>query len=125
MNLQLVLYALVSIIAVRVLFFVYQSLTSPLRAIPGPFWARFSRIWYFNRVRNEHFEQENIELHRKYGAVVRVAPDWYSVTGRDALHKIYGPGSQCAKSDWYDSWKPPNPNLWNLFTDKDIKRHGK
>ena len=51
----------------RLIHSVYSCLTSPLRSIPGPFFARFTKLWYLWRVYNSHFEQENIELHRKYG----------------------------------------------------------
>ena len=51
----------------RLIHSVYSCLTSPLRTIPGPFPARFTKLWYLWCVYNGHFEQENIALHRKYG----------------------------------------------------------
>jgi hypothetical protein len=47
-------------IVVRVLFL------SP-RDVPGPFLARFSRLWYLRQVLKGNFEKTNIELHRRYG----------------------------------------------------------
>jgi hypothetical protein len=49
------------------LHFVYSAIASPLRSVPSPFLARFTKLWYLWRVYNGHFEQDNIELHRKYG----------------------------------------------------------
>jgi hypothetical protein len=124
MNLQLILYCAGGLVTARLLLSIYLDLTSPLKAVRGPFWARFTRLWYLFRVSQRHFERENIELHQKYGSIVRVAPNWYSVHGRDAQHKLYGQGTQCNKSSWYDAWKHPDPKAFTLFTDRDMKRHG-
>lgn len=102
----------------------YLALTTrSLRAIPGPFWTRFTRLWYFRRLWNGHFEEDNIALHEKYGPVVRIAPDHYSIHDRAALRTIYGTGSRFPKSAWYEGWKHPSPERWTLFPDRDIKRH--
>jgi hypothetical protein len=55
------------LLLLRLLHIVYSAITSPLRSIPGPFLARFTKLWYLWRVYNGHFEQDNIDLHRKYG----------------------------------------------------------
>lgn len=48
-------------------FYLYQLLSDPLRVIPGPFWARFSRFWELIQTRRSHFEEVNINLHKRYG----------------------------------------------------------
>ncbi|KAL6792217.1 cytochrome P450 [Trichoderma sp. SZMC 28013] len=111
------------VIFARFLFFLIRSLTSPTRKIPGPFLARFTRLWYFRRVALGGFEQENIQLHRKYGPVVRLAPNMYSIDIPEAVNTVYGIGSKLPKSEWYDGWKHPSPDAWTMFPDKDIKRH--
>jgi hypothetical protein len=98
--------------------------TRTLYSIPGPFWTRFTRLWYFRRLWNGHFEEDNISLHKQYGPVVRIAPDHYSINDRAALKTIYGSGTKFAKSAWYEGWKHPDPQRWTLFPDRDIKRHG-
>lgn len=115
---------LISILA-HVLLFLVRSFTSPTRGVPGPFWARLTRLWYFKRVALGQFERENIDLHRKYGPVVRVAPDMYSIDLPEAVNVVYGIGSKLPKSDWYDGWKHPSPDAWTMFPDKDMKRHAK
>jgi hypothetical protein len=112
-----------------VLFLVLQlllrlsgALFSPLKDIPGPFWTRFTSLWYFSRVHHGQFEHENIKLHQQYGPIVRIAPNQYSISDISAIKTVYGTGSQFAKSAWYDGWK--HPQLWTLFSDRDIKRHG-
>ncbi|KAL2431956.1 Pisatin demethylase [Exophiala dermatitidis] len=107
----------------RILLFLYRSLSSPLRPVPGPFLARFGRIYYFWRVSRGRWEHDDLALHRKYGPVVRVAPDMYSIDSPEVVKKVYGIGSKFPKSDWYDAWRHPDPNRWTLFPDRDMKRH--
>lgn len=102
----------------------YTFLTSPLRSVPGPFWTRLTKLWYFNRVRNAHFERENIRLHQKYGPIVRISPDHYSISDPAAVKTVYGTGTKFVKSAWYDGWKHPDPDKWTLFPDRNVKRHG-
>jgi hypothetical protein len=40
---------------------------SPLRHVPGPMAARFSRYWYMKRVSEGSFHKLNIQLHRQHG----------------------------------------------------------
>lgn len=118
------MYFLALIPLLILLRLLYRVLSSPLRSIPGPFWARFTKLWYFNRVRRGHFETDNIDLHQKYGPIVRIAPNQYSVSDLATVKTIYGTGSKFAKSDWYEGWKHSSPDRWTLFPDRDIKRHG-
>lgn len=115
--------ALLLIVVVRLLFLGYRAFKSPLYSIPGPFWTRFTKLWYFNRVRIGHFEHENIDLHRKYGPIVRIAPDHYSIDDPAAIKTIYGTGSKFPKSEWYEAFKNPSPDYWALFPDRNMKRH--
>lgn len=117
-----VLTALVLIFA-RCLFIIAKSFSSSTRHLPGPFWARFTRLWYFKRVAQGGFERENIALHRKYGPIVRLAPNMFSIDLPESVNTIYGIGSKLPKSEWYDGWKHPSPDAWTLFPDRDIKRH--
>ncbi|EYE90342.1 cytochrome P450 [Aspergillus ruber CBS 135680] len=105
------------------LHILYKSLTSPLLTLPGPFWTRFTKLWYFNRVRSAHFETDNINLHQRYGPIVRISPDHYSIADPAAVKTIYGTGSKFTKSAWYEGWKHPSPERWTLFPDRDVRRH--
>lgn len=48
-------------------FSLCRAAFSPQRGIPGPFWARFTNLWYLWRLYQGHFEEENLALHKKYG----------------------------------------------------------
>ncbi|KAL4876467.1 cytochrome P450 [Aspergillus karnatakaensis] len=104
------------------IYLLYKTRT--LQSIPGPFFTRFTRLWYFRRMWNGHFEDDNIKLHKKYGSIVRIAPDHYSISDRAAIKTIYGTGTKFAKAAWYEGWKHPDPERWTLFPDRDIRRHG-
>lgn len=110
------------LIGFQLLLRVSRALFSPLKDIPGPFWTRFTTLWYFNQVRKGHFECDNIRLHDQYGSIVRIAPNHYSISDASAIKTVYGTGSRFAKSAWYDGWK--HPAQWTVFADRDIKRHG-
>lgn len=106
---------------------------------PGPRWAKYSRFWYFCKVWKGRFEQENIQLHQKYGklvfqqnglvtqvlagAIVRLGPKEYSINDPGAIKIIYGPGSQFEKSSWYSAWGPKFLAHVNLFTLRNTKNH--
>lgn len=83
------------------------------RHIPGPFLARFTRLWelYHTAQRNDH--QLNIDLHRKYGPVVRLAPNRFSFNQRADLNTIYN--RHPTKAEYYDAFgDPQNPNLLSI-----------
>jgi hypothetical protein len=85
---------------IPVFIFVYyllQYLLDPLRSVPGPFLARFSRLWYFLEISKGRFEETNIELHRQHGPIVRIAPHEYSIDTVDAARTIYGHGNTFVK----------------------------
>lgn len=68
---------------------VVTYLRSPLKNIPGPFFAGFSNAW---RLLN-HFDQTHIEtqrnLHKKHGDFVRLGPNTVSVADASLLKTIY------------------------------------
>jgi cytochrome P450 len=110
--------AIVLILALRLLL---RALFSPLRTVPGPFLARFTDAWYFWTVRKGSFEEVNVNLHKKYGPIVRYGPNRYSINDPEAAKTIYGLGNHFPKSSWYSTWA--SPGQWAIFSDQSIKRH--
>jgi len=78
-------------------FLFIQFVRDPLRDIPGPFLARFTRFWYFIEIWKGSFERSDIELHRRYGPIIRVAPGEYSIDDFEAARTIYGHGNAFVK----------------------------
>lgn len=115
---------LAGLVALYILYALLAPLFSPLRKIPGPLAARFTKAWYFTRVSKGDFHRENTLLHRKYGPVVRLAPNYVSLDEPSVVKTVYGIGSKFPKSDWYQGFKAPGPKVpFTLFADQDIRRH--
>ncbi|KAF2964007.1 hypothetical protein GQX73_g9563 [Xylaria multiplex] len=105
---------------------IISALFSPLRSIPGPFLSRFTDIWYLSRLVRFNFQIEHVELHRKYGPIVRLAPNRYSFADPEALKPIYGHGTDFRKSEWYSAFNVPHPyslERWSIFSTTDPKIH--
>lgn len=115
-------HAAVGLLALACVTLIASHLFSPLRSIPGPLTARFTRLWFFYRVWQGGFEKENTALHRKHGDVVRYAPGHYSFNSPEAVSAIYGKGKELDKSSWYEAWNAPG--FKTLFTEPSIKVHG-
>ena len=83
--------------AALIIYLLIQFILDPLRDIPGPFLARFTRLWYLIEIYKGSFELTEIELHKKYGSIVRVAPHEYSIDDVNAAKTIYGLGNSFPK----------------------------
>lgn len=133
MHYATIAYASLGLLSLYTLYTIITSLitalTGPTRSVPGPFIARFSRLWYFFELMTGQFHDINVVLQRKYAKngsfyapVIRVGPNMYSISRPDK--SVYGIGSKMPKSSWYEGWKHPSPERWTLFPDRDMKRHG-
>lgn len=76
---------------------VLQATLDPLRHIPGPLIARFTRLWYVWHIYKGRVHYTNIGLHKKYGPIVRLAPKLYSIDDVEAAKTIYGSGTRFVK----------------------------
>ncbi|KXT14609.1 hypothetical protein AC579_3660 [Pseudocercospora musae] len=124
---MLAAYGLVALAVVGLLCPLFRAATTPLKDIPGPFLARFTRLWFFRSIWNGHAHLDNIALHRKYAKngyfapIVRLGPNMYSISRPDKT--VYGIGSKMPKTSWYEGWKHPSPERWTMFPDRNIQRH--
>ena len=67
----------------------YQAYTSPLRDVKGPWLARFTRLWYAMSSYSRKSHEIHTDLHKKYGPIVRIAPNDYSIDDLEASKIIY------------------------------------
>lgn len=111
------------LVALGAIALAYTFLTDPLRKIPGPLSARFSRLWMVQRSRCGDMHTTMIALHKKHGKLVRTAPNEVSISDPAAIKTIYGAGSKFRKSDWYSVWQ--GHRTFDLFGERDEKIHGK
>jgi cytochrome P450 len=102
---------------------IFRAILSPLRSIPGPLLARLNRIYYFYGVSTGSFHHTNLALHKRYGPVVRLAPNLYSLDLPLSIKPIYSISSNYPKSDWYDGWRHPDPNKNSIFPQRDVRKH--
>ncbi|ETS85305.1 hypothetical protein PFICI_03330 [Pestalotiopsis fici W106-1] len=106
------------------IYTIVAALTSPLRAIPGPFWARFTRLWYLKEVWTHKAHRTNLELHKNHGPIVRIAPNEYSLDDPAACKILYGHGTDFQKGPWYQgSANGAGDYKENTFSERDPKKH--
>ena len=75
----------------------YKAYATPLRHVPGPWIAKFTRFWLLGAINSREYQRINVELHRKYGPVVRISPNEYSIDDPDAATIIYRSRDQLVK----------------------------
>ncbi|VUC31300.1 unnamed protein product [Clonostachys rosea] len=96
---------------------------SRLWRIPGPFLARFTRLWEFVAVLRGNSHLEYIRLHNKYGPIVRLGPNRYSVKSPADVKSIYELGSRFVKSDYYRPLLSEEPDLQHIFPLQNNEAH--
>lgn len=90
-------YLLVAAIAVHLLRNKYHH---GLSRYPGPVLAAYTDWWRFFDVWKQKAEQTHIELHEKYGDIVRLGPNVLSFADPKAIKVIYGLNKGMTKSDF-------------------------
>ncbi|KAI9035581.1 cytochrome P450 [Aspergillus affinis] len=96
-----------------------------LSGIPGPWLAGYTRLWKLHNVWQGQHHQTALELHRRYGPLVRIGPDHISVSDPTAISIIYGINKNFTKTAFYPiqciSWNK-RPQM-NLFSTRDERFH--
>ncbi|KAN0110853.1 pisatin demethylase [Hyaloscypha variabilis] len=72
-----------------------------LNHIPGPWLASTTNLWRFFATLGRRPEVLHKKLHKDYGDVVRMGPNFVSITDLEAVKKIWSPNSGFFKSDLY------------------------
>lgn len=108
--------AVVSLVVTRAL---YKRYASPLRKYPGPFLASFSRLWKVYSTATGRTHLQHIELHRKYGPVVRIAPNEVSIASPEAARILLSAGKGFHKTKFYGVFPPPeNPDIFTEYREE-------
>jgi hypothetical protein len=91
----------------------YQRYASPLRKYPGPVLASFSRLWKVKSTASGQTHLDHIALHKKYGPVVRIAPNEVSLSSPEAARNLLSAGKRFHKTPFYGVFPPPeNPDIF-------------
>ncbi|KFZ25402.1 hypothetical protein V502_00123 [Pseudogymnoascus sp. VKM F-4520 (FW-2644)] len=100
---------------------VYNVFFHPLKAFPGPFLAKVTRWWLFRVEMRGDPHMEILDLHRKYGPILRISPNEVSFNDLEASSIIYGQTSKFEKAKYfYRAFEDQAPNL---FTIRDRHQH--
>ncbi|KAJ3565643.1 hypothetical protein NP233_g7498 [Leucocoprinus birnbaumii] len=85
-----------------------------IRSYPGPFFAKFTDIWLGYVSKKGHRSEVIHEVHRKYGPIVRIAPNHISIADPDALAVVYAHGNGATKSNFYDAFVSIRRGVFNV-----------
>lgn len=80
----------ITILVLGITYVFYICEVTPLRRIPGPFLASITKLWIFHKQRGFQRQQVDIDLHQKYGPIVRIGPNEIMVSSPKSLRTIYG-----------------------------------
>ncbi|KAK5373387.1 hypothetical protein LTS13_005585 [Exophiala xenobiotica] len=101
----------------------YCRFLHPFADVPGPFLASFSRLWIGASVAGGRAEHTQRELHKKHGALVRIAPNEVAVADPSACKIIYNIKSGFSKTDFYPPFAPKISSHGDHFTQLDEVKH--
>lgn len=91
----------------------HNRYASPLRKYPGPFLASTTRLWKLLSTASTHTNLDHIALHRRYGPIVRIAPNEVSLSSPSAARAVLAAGKGFHKTDFYSVFPPPeNPDIF-------------
>lgn len=101
------------IMAVALSYVIYYRYLHPLSKYPGPFMASLTNFWKAYQYLTFAFHHNMLELHAKYGPVVRIGPNDLSFNSKDAIGPIYKSGGRVMpKAQFYDAFTAFEPNVF-------------
>lgn len=111
---------IVASVVLLVTVIIYRRHFSPLKDIPGPFWASFSRLWHIRITLDGNQNEQLTQAHEKYGPFVRLANNEVSVSHPDAIRKVLL--APLTKGDMYKMSTFPDWRYQNPMSTVDPKR---
>lgn len=87
--LLVVLQSLGGLLLLTIIQLLWTYFTTPLKDIPGPFFAKFTNLWRFFDTYGGRSELTHQLLHKKHGSVVRLGPNVVSISDPKYLRVIY------------------------------------
>lgn len=94
-------------------YLLVNRFASPLRRYPGPVLASVSRLWKLISTASGQTHLDHIALHKRYGPIVRIAPDEVSIASPEAARLLLSAGKGFHKTDFYGVFPPPeNPDIF-------------
>jgi len=87
--LSLFLQSLSSLLLITLFTLTWEYIKSPLKSIPGPFFAKFTNLWRFFDTYAGRPELTQRILHERYGPAVRLGPNVVSLNDPSLVRTIY------------------------------------
>ena len=97
---QVLQLALIAPLGYVFLLFVYRRFFHPLAKYPGPFLASITRWWMVREVLSGEHDKHIRALHKKYGNIVRIAPNEVAIADPQAIKVIYSTGGGFTKGTY-------------------------
>ena len=83
-------YLAVTFAAYLLCWVIYSTFFHKLSSVPGPIAARYTELWRTRRYFLGKWHEDIVELHRRYGPVVRIAPNEVAFVDKKAMIQLYG-----------------------------------
>ena len=117
--------SLIALAGYALAWIAYARLFHPLKHIPGPFWASISRLWMVHHLWRGDMDVVQRQLHKKYGPLVRIAPDEIACAALEAISNIYPTSKPLAKQHgFYSVWQNKSFSKYpDNFSNTDEKLH--
>ncbi|KAJ5683485.1 cytochrome protein [Penicillium macrosclerotiorum] len=102
-------------------------LISPLRRVPGPFLAGWTNLWRMFHVRQGKYHVVIADLHKKYGPVVRIAPNVLDLDFPQLIKTLYNTKANYLKTEFYHGSSAKNNGkiIYNLFSECNPEVHAR
>ncbi len=102
---------------------IYNLYFHPLRSYPGPLLFRASRLPWTIRFWQGRLVYDIMDMHSKYGPVVRIAPDELSFTSPDAWRDVHARRGHTAELIKYAPFYRPHILIPETFINAVPERH--
>ncbi|KAI0864888.1 cytochrome P450 [Xylaria cubensis] len=100
---------------------IFRLFFHPLRRFPGPLGFKISSAWFATYLVKRDAFRQLLKLHQKHGDFLRIGSNDLSIAHPKAVQAIYGPGSKCRKSEFYDLTQP----MVSMHSTRDNVLHSK
>ena len=95
-------------------YFTYNRYFHPLSRVPGPFFASLTPLWITWQCYNARRPRLDLDLHKKYGSIVRISPDEIIFSNPAYFKQVYGAGTRFTKGRFYEApTDTSQPEDWN------------
>ncbi|RSM00733.1 hypothetical protein CDV31_011658 [Fusarium ambrosium] len=125
-NSSLFLYLIVPVSTIS-LWTIGSYFSSPLKKYPGPFLAKFTRLWYLYQAWTGDSHLVLDKLHRQYGPIVRITPSIIDVDIPELIKTMFSIKGDWLKTPFYhgSSALVNGQIVLNLFSQTDPVKHRK